>query len=213
MRGRFITLEGLEGSGKSTQIYLLEAWLTQRGIPVVVTREPGGTPLAEKLRQAVLSPGPERISPASELLILFAARAVHLDNLIRPALEEGKWVLCDRFTDASFAYQGAGRGVPEEFIRALETLVQGEFRPDLTLLLDLPVEIGLRRAAARRGSSTPDRFEQESMDFFERVRARFVELARGHPERIKVVNADRPIEEVTADLTAHVDLLMSAKSP
>ncbi len=211
MRGKFITLEGLEGSGKSTQIALLKERLVGRGIAVTVTREPGGTPLAEKLRQIVLSPGNERISPASELLIMFAARAVHLDNLIRPALEEGRWVLCDRFTDASFAYQGAGRGVGDEFIRALESLVQGDLRPDLTFLLDVPVEIALRRAAARRGRQAPDRFEQEDLAFFERVRARFAELARQHPTRIKVVNADRAVADVTADLLTDLDSLLGVK--
>jgi dTMP kinase len=209
MRSRFITLEGLEGSGKSTQIGRLAQHLVARGIEVTVTREPGGTPLAEKLRQIVLSAGNENLSPAAELLIMFAARAVHLDSLIRPALAAGRWVLCDRFTDASFAYQGAGRGVGDAFIESLETLVQGSLRPDLTLLLDLPVELGLRRAAARRGRESPDRFELESGEFFERVRARFLVLAAQHPERIKVVNADRPLEEVTAELIAHVDALLA----
>jgi dTMP kinase len=210
MRGKFITLEGLEGSGKSTQIVRLEQSLGRRGIAVTVTREPGGTPLAEKLRQVVLSPGSEGISPATELLIMFAARAVHLESLIRPALAKGRWVLCDRFTDASFAYQGAGRGVPDEFIQSLQSLVQGDLRPDLTLLLDLPVELGLRRAAARRGREAPDRFELENAEFFERVRARFLALARQYPERIKVVNADRPLEEVSADLIAQVETLLAA---
>ena len=211
MRGKFITLEGLEGSGKSTQIGRLEQYLGRRGISVTVTREPGGTPLAEKLRQLVLSPGNESISPAAELLIMFAARAVHLDSLIRPALEAGRWVLCDRFTDASFAYQGAGRGVADEFILSLQALVQGDLRPDLTLLLDLPVEVGLRRAASRRGREAPDRFELESGAFFERVRERFIGLAAEHPERIKVVNADRPLEDVTADLIRHVEYLLAAE--
>lgn len=211
MRGKFITLEGLEGSGKSTQIGRLEQYLGRRGIAVMVTREPGGTPLAEKLRQIVLSPGNESISPAAELLIIFAARAVHLDSLIRPALEAGRWVLCDRFTDASFAYQGAGRGVADDFILSLQALVQGELRPDLTLLLDLPVEVGLRRAASRRGREAPDRFELESGAFFERVRERFIGLAAEHPERIKVVNADRPLEDVTADLVRHVESLLAAE--
>ncbi len=208
MRGRFITLEGLEGTGKSTQIARLEKYLARRGITVTVTREPGGTPLAEKLREIVLSPGNVGISPAAELLIMFAARAVHLDNLIRPALEQGRWVLCDRFTDASFAYQGAGRGVPDEFIRSLQKLVQGTLLPDLTLLLDLPVEVGLHRAAERRGREAPDRFELENRAFFERVRGRLIELAREHPERIKVVNADRAVEDVTADLVKHLEALL-----
>ena len=209
MGGRFITLEGLEGSGKSTQIGHLERHLARHGVEVTVTREPGGTPLAEKLRQIVLSPGTENISPAAEVLIMFAARAVHLDTLIRPALEAGRWVVCDRFTDASFAYQGAGRGVEDGFIESLQALVQGDLRPDLTLLLDLPVEVGLRRAAARRGRQAPDRFELEKGEFFERVRARFLALAAQHPQRIRVVDADRAVEEVTADLLAHVDALLA----
>jgi dTMP kinase len=213
MGAKFITLEGLEGSGKSTQIARLERHLVARGIDVTVTREPGGTPLAEKLRQVVLSPGNENISAAAETLIMFAARAVHLDSLIRPALAAGRWVLCDRFTDATYAYQGAGRGVGEAFIQSLETLVQGNLRPDLTLLLDLPAEVGLRRAAARRGREAPDRFELEGSEFFQRVRARFLALAGEHPERISVVNADRPLEEVTADLIAHLDTLLADGTP
>jgi dTMP kinase len=213
MGAKFITLEGLEGSGKSTQIARLERHLVARGIDVTVTREPGGTPLAEKLRQVVLSPGNENISAAAETLIMFAARAVHLDSLIRPALAAGRWVLCDRFTDATYAYQGAGRGVGEAFIQSLETLVQGNLRPDLTLLLDLPAEVGLRRAAARRGREAPDRFELEGSEFFQRVRARFLALAEEHPERISVVNADRPLEEVTADLIAHLDTLLADGTP
>jgi dTMP kinase len=213
MGAKFITLEGLEGSGKSTQIARLERHLVARGLDVTVTREPGGTPLAEKLRQVVLSPGNENISAAAETLIMFAARAVHLDSLIRPALAAGRWVLCDRFTDATYAYQGAGRGVGEAFIQSLETLVQGNLRPDLTLLLDLPAEVGLRRAAARRGREAPDRFELEGSEFFQRVRARFLALAEEHPERISVVNADRPLEEVTADLIAHLDTLLADGTP
>jgi dTMP kinase len=209
MRGKFITLEGLEGSGKSTQIPRLEQHLAARGIEVTVTREPGGTPLAEKLRQVVLNPGNENISAEAELLVMFAARAVHLDNLIRPALDAGRWVLCDRFTDATFAYQGAGRGVGDESIAGLENLVQRELRPDLTLLLDLPVEVGLRRAAARRGRGAPDRFELEGSEFFQRVRARFLALAAQHPQRIRVIDADRPLQEVTADLIVQVDRLLA----
>ena len=208
MRGKFITLEGLEGSGKSTQIAVLEQRLSARGMPVIVTREPGGTPLAESLRELVLSPGPERISAVCELLIMFAARAVHLDNLIRPALEKGTWVLCDRFTDASFAYQGAGRGISEQFIAALEKQVQGPLRPDLTFLLDLPVRVGLKRAAARRGGDTPDRFELEDLAFFERVRSGLLERAQRHPQRIRIIDADRSLEKVSATLLDELDSLL-----
>lgn len=207
MRGKFITVEGLEGSGKSTQMAVLERRLDELGIPAIVTREPGGTPLAERLREIVLRPGPERISAITELLIMFAARAVHLDSLIRPALEQGTWVLCDRFTDASFAYQGAGRGISEEFIAALETSIQGSLRPDVTFLLDVPVAVGLQRAATRRGRSTPDRFEQEDLAFFERVRRGFLELAARHPERIRVIDAERSQAEVSAALLAQLDSL------
>lgn len=204
MRGKFITLEGLEGSGKSTQIALLRDRLGTEGRDVVTTREPGGTPLAERLRDIVLHAGEERISPASELLIMFTSRAIHLDSLIRPALERGQWVLCDRFTDATYAYQGAGRGVPAASIRVLEALVHGDLRPDLTLLLDLPVEIGLARARGRRGAAAPDRFEREQAQFFERVRAEFLAIARREPERVRVIDAGRAVEAVAAEIHEQV---------
>lgn len=203
-RGRFITLEGLEGSGKSTQIALLQQRLTGQGVRTVVTREPGGTPLAERLRDIVLHAGDEALSPASELLMVFAARSVHLDTLIRPALERGDWVLCDRFTDATYAYQGAGRGIADESIRALETIVQRGLKPDLTLLLDLPVDLGLQRAGARRGAAAADRFEREGREFFERVRARFLEIARSEPQRVRIIDATREVADVAAAIAAEV---------
>jgi dTMP kinase len=196
MRGKFITLEGIEGSGKSTQIAMLRERLQSAGHRVVTTREPGGTPVAERLREIALNAGDDEISPVSELLIMFAARAIHLDTLIRPALERGEWVLCDRFTDATYAYQGAGRGAPEEAIRALQGLVHGGLQPDLTLLFDLPVEVGLARARARRGAQAADRFEREGREFFERVRARFLDIARREPARVRVIDADRAPEQV-----------------
>lgn len=208
MRGRFITLEGLEGTGKTTQIAILRERLLAHGLKVVVTREPGGTPLAEKLRDLVLQPGPEPLAPAGELLIMFAARAAHLHTLIRPALERGEWVLCDRFTDASYAYQGAGRGIAQEHIRALEKLVQDDLKPDLTLLLDAPVEVGLKRARQRRGAAAADRFEREQAEFFERVRARFLEIARAEPGRVKVIDANRAPEVIAADVENQVLQLM-----
>jgi len=206
-RGRFVTLEGLEGSGKSTQIALLRERLAQRGIHAVVTREPGGTPLAERLRDIVLHAGEESLSPVSELLVLFAARSVHLDTLVRPALARGEWVLCDRFTDATYAYQGAGRGIADEAIRGLEKAVQRGLHPDLTLLLDLPVEVGLQRAGARRGAAAADRFEREGTAFFERVRARFLEIARAEPQRVRVIDAAQSVQDVAAAIAAEVERL------
>lgn len=200
MRGRFITLEGLEGTGKSTQLIGLRDRLSARGLKVITTREPGGTPLAEKLRELVLHSGPEKISNECELLMMFAARATHLETLIKPALERGEWVLCDRFTDASYAYQGAGRGVPEEHIRALERMVQQGLKPDLTLLLDAPVEVGLARARARRGEAAADRFEREQLEFFQRVRNRFLDIARAEPKRVRLIDAARTPDAVAADI-------------
>jgi len=198
-RGLFITLEGIEGSGKSTLTAGLAAALRARGIPVVTTREPGGTPLAERLREVVLQRGEERLSPQAETLLMFAARAVHIDNLVQPALARGEWVLCDRYTDATRAYQGGGRGVSREFIETLSREVLGGLAPDVTLLLDLPVETGLQRAHARRkgqgqgqgkgGEDAPDRFESETVSFFERVRARYLDIAASEPERVRVLDA------------------------
>jgi dTMP kinase len=198
--GRFITLEGIEGAGKSTVAATLVDGLRARGIRVVASREPGGTPLAERLREVVLQKGAEILSPEAETLLMFAARAVHVDNVLRPALARGDWVLCDRYTDATRAYQGGGRGVATSFIETLSREVLGGLTPDLTLLLDLPVETGLQRAHARRmaragtvgGTSLdggPDRFESETLAFFERVRARYLEIAATEPQRVRVLDA------------------------
>ena len=170
--GRFITVEGTEGVGKSTNIDFLCRLLKEQGIEIVLTREPGGTPLAEELRELLLSPREERVSQDTELLLMFAARAQHIENVIRPALERGAWVVSDRFTDATFAYQGGGRGVDIQSIELLEKLVQHDLHPDLTLLLDLDVEVGLKRASAR---SAPDRFEQEKLEFFGKVRSAYLQ--------------------------------------
>lgn len=202
VRGKFITLEGLEGSGKSTQSRLLVERLRARGRTVVATREPGGTPLAERLREIVLHGREEKISPESELLLIFAARALHLEAVIRPALERGDWVVCDRFTDATYAYQGAGSGVRAESIRALQAIVHPDLSPDLTLMLDLPVALGLARAQGRRGAAQADRFEREKADFFERVRAEFLAIARREPARVRVLDANRPVEVVAGEIDA-----------
>ncbi|SDX12150.1 dTMP kinase [Marinobacter mobilis] len=201
-RGRFITFEGAEGVGKSTQIALAAETLRATGVDVVVTREPGGTPMAEAIRELLLTPRDEPVNEITELLLMFAARAQHLHGHILPALERGCWVLCDRFTDATFAYQGAGRGVPEERITLLETLVQQEIRPDDVIILDAPVEIGMARAT-RRGEL--DRFEQEEIAFFERIRACYLARARRSPQRYHVIDAARPLDEVTASVTSVLD--------
>jgi dTMP kinase len=204
-RGLFITLEGGEGAGKSTSLAFVQSCLIQRGREVVVTREPGGTPLGEKLRGLLLH-GSEAISPDSELLMMFAARAQHLDAVIRPALARGACVVCDRFTDATYAYQGGGRGVSTTRIRALEEWVQQGLKPDLTLLLDIPVAQGLARAGQR---SEPDRFEREQRAFLERVRAAYLEAATREPQRIKVIQADRDIHAVQDQVRAVLEQVLA----
>lgn len=184
--GRFITVEGGEGVGKTTNLDFIEASLRAQGHDVVRTREPGGTPLAESVRELLLAPRDEQVSDLTELLLVFAARAQHLEQVIKPALAAGKWVLCDRFTDATYAYQGAGRGMDMTAIATLEQLVQQTLRPDLTLLLDVPVEIGMARASAR---SAPDRFESEQLQFFEAVRNLYLQRAEAEPDRFAVINA------------------------
>ncbi|MGN2623655.1 dTMP kinase [Stutzerimonas balearica] len=193
MSGLFITLEGPEGAGKSTNRDYLAALLREHGVDVVLTREPGGTPLAERIRELLLAPADEPMASDTELLLVFAARAQHLQQVVRPALARGAVVLCDRFTDATYAYQGGGRGVPAERIELLEDLVQGALRPDLTLVFDLPVEVGLARAAAR---GRLDRFEQERLEFFEAVRGTYLQRAAQSPERYRVLDAAQPLDAV-----------------
>jgi dTMP kinase len=209
MRGRFITLEGSEGSGKSTNLAYIHRQLRQSGIDVVLTREPGGTPLAERIRELLLDHKQAAMCSDTELLLMFAARAQHLHELILPSLDAGKWVLCDRFTDATYAYQGAGRGISEERIGVLEQWVQGELRPDLTFFLDLPVAQGLARAGER---SAPDRFEREQIDFFERVRQGYLDQAEREPERYQVVDASVPLEQVQAQLAHYLDTYLQAQA-
>ena len=204
-RGRFITIEGGEGVGKSTQVGLLRDWLAGQGIDVVVTREPGGTPRAERIRTLLLETSEESMPAVCELLLMFAARATHVENLIKPALERGAWVLCDRFIDATYAYQGGGRGFDTELIATLERTVLAGLRPDLTLLLDAPVEIGVARAQKRnRTNGMADRFELEQRAFIERVRATYLARANAEPDRIVVIDASEPLEVVTANLRAAV---------
>jgi dTMP kinase len=200
-RGRFITLEGIEGAGKSTVAQLASEWLAARGITARVTREPGGTPLAERVRKIVLEKGPESVSPRAETLLMFAARSIHVENLIRPALERGEWVICDRFTDATRAYQGYGRGMDLAWIEQLAAAVHGDLQPDCTLLLDLPVEVGLRRARGRSGMAA-DRFEAQRSEFFERVRQGYLALAAREPERVRLIDAGVALAAVSGQVTA-----------
>jgi dTMP kinase len=199
MTGRFITVEGGEGAGKTTQLAFLRESLERVGHRVLLTREPGGTPLGEAIRTLLLGHRHDGMALATETLLMFAARAEHLERVIRPALTAGCWVLCDRFTDATYAYQGGGRGLPAARIAVLEDWVQGSLRPDWTLLFDLPIEVGLARAG-RRGAA--DRFEQEDRAFFERVRATYLERAGREPDRYRVVDADRPMATVRAEVEA-----------
>lgn len=193
MSGLFITLEGPEGAGKSTNREYLAERLRERGIEVVLSREPGGTPLAERIRELLLAPSEEPMDSDTELLLVFAARAQHLAQVIRPVLARGAVVLCDRFTDATYAYQGGGRGLGEARIAELERFVQGELRPDLTLVFDLPVEVGLSRAAAR---GRLDRFEQEERGFFEAVRRTYLQRAAAAPTRYRVLDAAQSLDAV-----------------
>ena len=196
-RGKFVTLEGIEGVGKSTQCEPLAEMLRARGIGVTVTREPGGTALGEAVRRVLLDPDLPDMAPITELLLMFSARAEHIARVISPALERGEWVLCDRFTDATYAYQGGGRGLDINLIQTLEALVQNSLRPDFTLLFDAPVEIALSRAKSRGAS---DRFEREQVAFFQRVQAVYHERARHAPERFIAIDAAQSLSKVQAEL-------------
>ncbi len=196
-RGLFITVEGGEGVGKSTNMAFLEEHLCELGVDLVVTREPGGTALGEEVRALLLQPREEAMTAAAELLLIFAARAQHIAQVIEPALAAGHWVLCDRFTDATYAYQAGGRQLPVSLVRELEQLVQGELRPDYTLLLDAPVDVGLSRAGER---GELDRIEREQAEFFERVRATYLQLAEESSGRYCCIDASRPLDVVQSDL-------------
>lgn len=199
MRGRFITLEGGEGAGKTTNLAFVREWLNDRGVDCLVTREPGGTPLAEDIRELLLCHREEQVSDLTELLLIFAARAQHLEQVIKPALAAGRWVLCDRFTDATFAYQGGGRQMEWSAIETLQQLVQGPLQPDLTLYLDMTVSGGMERVR-RRG--VPDRFESQGEAFFDRVRDAYQRRAEASPERFRTVDAGQPLEAVQRQLVA-----------
>lgn len=209
MRGRFITLEGSEGSGKSTNLAFIHQQLQAAGLDVILTREPGGTPLSEQIRELLLDHRNSAMHSDTELLLMFAARAQHINEVILPALERGQWVLCDRFTDATYAYQGAGRGIEMARIAQLEQWVQGDLRPDLTFFLDLPVSVGLARASER---GEPDRFEREQVDFFERVRQGYLAQAARHPRRYRLVDASQPLEQVQAQLAGQLADYLQAQN-
>jgi dTMP kinase len=201
--GRFIVFEGIEGAGKSSQVEPLARRLRERGIAVVTTREPGGSPVAERIRGVLLDPESRGLCADAELLLVFAARAEHLHQVILPALQAGTWVICDRFTDATYAYQGGGRGLDPGRIAILEDLVQGGLRPDLTLVFDLSPELGLARASARR-QGVPDRFESERSAFFEAAREVYLARVRARPERYLVLDASQPMEQVGREVAKAV---------
>jgi len=198
-RGRFVTLEGVDGAGKSTHVPWIAERLRSAGREVVVTREPGGTPVAEKLRELVLS---QAMDPVTETLLMFAARADHVRSVIKPALERGDWVLCDRFSDATIAYQGAGKGVSQEWIAQLIQATHGGLQPDRTLVFDCPYDVSRKRLEG--AGRTFDRFEAEGREFFERVRAAYARLAREEPRRVKLIDGSRSIEDVRAELQSHL---------
>ncbi len=200
--GRFITLEGIDGAGKSTHVAWLAETIKRRGHRVLVSREPGGTPLGEKLRELLLH---QAMRANTEALLMFAARREHLETVIWPALEAGQWVLCDRFTDASFAYQGGGRGLAAERLHALEEWVHGGFQPDLTFLFDLPPELGQARMAAGRGPL--DRFEQEQADFHCRVREAYLARAKEHPQRLHIIDGRCDIGSIRVEIEKRLDQL------
>lgn len=198
-RGKFITFEGGEGAGKTTQIARLADRLAALDIPTITTREPGGAPGADSIRSMLVSGATDKWDPVSEVLLLYAARREHLNQTIRPALDQGAWVLCDRFADSTMAYQGYGHGISRDFIRTVHTEVVGPFDPDLTLILDIPVEVGIGRAVSRNTStrSGEDRFERMDTSFHERLRAGFLDIAAGEPDRVTVIDADTSPEAIT----------------
>ena len=201
-RGKFISIEGVEGAGKSTNIEAIKQYLEGKNIDFVVTREPGGTILAENIRGLLLQVSDEAPAELTELLLIFAARAQHLEKVIQPALESGRWIICDRFTDATYAYQGGGRGLKTSVIADLESMVHDELRPDLTIILDLDPETGLARAKER---GELDRFENEKNEFFEKVRSAYLDIATSNPDRCFVIDANQSIGQISADIINLLD--------
>lgn len=205
-KGLFVTVEGGEGVGKTTNLEFIISYLKDNGISVVSTREPGGTNLSEEIRELLLKPREEKVVEETELLMMFAARAQHLNQKILPAIEQGDWVVCDRFTDATYAYQGGGRGMSVEKIELLETLVQGNLRPNLVILLDVPVDIGMERAK-KRGEL--DRFETEKLDFFQKVRNVYLQRAESQPKSYRIIDASLPLEDVQQQIQIVLDELIN----
>lgn len=207
MNAKFITLEGSEGVGKTTNLEHIQSILNAHHIDFIVTREPGGTELGEQMRELLLGHKHDGMADETELLMMFAARSEHLDKVIKPALEKGQWVLCDRFTDATYAYQGGGRGIDIKRIQILEDYVQGDCHPDLTLLLDAPIEIGRERAGKR---SAPDRFEKEQTEFFNKVRNAYLQRAENDPQRMKVIDASVELEAVKQQISQQIEAFIDA---
>lgn len=206
MTGKFISIEGIEGAGKSTQLSFIQRYLTEHGKQLIVTREPGGTALGEQIRALLLTPTTTGMAVDTELLLMFAARAEHVDKVIKPALERGDWVLSDRFVDATFAYQGGGRGIDQQRINALTDWTLKGLQTDVTFLFDLPVEVGQQRVISR--NQGVDRFEQEKVDFFQRIRESYLQRAEQEPSRIKVIDASKSIADIELQLTALLDGLL-----
>jgi len=206
MNAKFISIEGIEGAGKSTQLAFIQRYLSDNGKPLIVTREPGGTPLGEEIRSLLLTPTDTGMAVDTELLLMFSARAEHVARVIKPALEQGEWVISDRFTDATFAYQGGGRGISQQRISELANWTLKGLKPDLTLLFDLPVEVGQQRVLSR--NQGVDRFEQEKLDFFQKIRACYLERAKQEPNRIKVIDSSQSIADIQSQLVKILEPLL-----
>jgi len=206
MNAKFISIEGIEGAGKSTQLAFIQRYLSDNGKQLTVTREPGGTPLGEEIRSLLLTPTDTGMAIDTELLLMFSARAEHVARVIKPALEQGEWVISDRFTDATFAYQGGGRGISQQRIAELANWTLKGLKPDLTLLFDLPVEVGQQRVVSR--NQGVDRFEQEKIEFFQKIRTCYLERAKQEPNRIKVIDSSQSIADIQTQLVTILEPLL-----